>query len=66
LATHEQAEQAVRFFEKYRSYIITYSVGRDIIKNYIDKQSGTDENPVKRWELFSMLLSTPPTASGLK
>jgi len=64
LATHEQAEQGIRFFERDRSRIITYSVGRDIIKNYIGKHGGTDI--VKRWELFYALLSTRPTASGLQ
>ena len=66
LGTPGEVEQAVRFFEKYRSYIITYSVGRDMLKDYIEAHGGTDENYMKRWELFSMLLSTPPTASGLK
>ena len=60
-----EAKQRIRFIEKYRSYIITYSFGRDIIKKYIETHGGTDENPGKRWELFYTLLSTPQTPSGL-
>jgi len=66
LRTPEEAEQHVRFLERYQSYIINYSVGRDIIKSYIEKRGGTDENPQKRWELFCTLLSTPLTVSGLQ
>ena len=60
-----EAKHYIRFIEKYRSYIITYSLGRDIVKNYIEAHGGTDENLGKRWELFYTLLSTPQTPSGL-
>jgi len=66
LLTSKHAEQEVRFYEKYRSYAITYSVGRDILKDYIEAHGGTGENHVKRWELFSSLLTRPPTTSGLR
>ncbi len=43
-----EAKQNMRFIENYRSYVINYSLGRDIVKNYIKKHGGTDENSDKR------------------
>ncbi len=64
LMSKERAEQRLKFIEKYRSYVINYNLGEDLIKNYILKYGGN--NNAKRWSLFKMLLSTPQTPSGLK
>lgn len=66
LRSRESAAKYLDFIKQYRSYVINYNVGMDIVKNYIEKNGGTDENPSKRWELFKNLLSTPQTPSGLK
>ena len=66
LMAPERAEQRIKFIEKYRSYVINYNLGQDIVKNYIEKNGGTEDNPDKRWEIFETLLSTPQTASGLE
>jgi hypothetical protein len=66
LMTPERAEQRIKFIEKYRSYVINYNLGKDIVKDYIEKNGGTKNNPEKRWELFQALLSTPQTPSRLK
>ncbi|MBT4484076.1 MAG: hypothetical protein HOC71_10420 [Candidatus Latescibacteria bacterium] len=66
LHTPKGAEAAIGSFENYRSYVITYSVGRDMLKNYIEAHGSTDENHAKRWELFTSLLTRPPTASALR
>ena len=65
LMTREKAEQDFQFIEQFRTYGITYAVGTEIIKNYIESNGGTSDNPNKRWELFVELLSTPQTPSGL-
>lgn len=65
LMTKERAEQRVRFIEKYRSYVINYNLGQDIVKNYIISHGGIEENPQLRWELFTRLISTPQTPSRL-
>ncbi len=65
LMTAEQAKQRLRFIEKYRSYVINCNLGQDIIKNYIEREGGTESNPEKRWELFKFLLTSPQTPSGL-
>ena len=65
LRTKESADKYVSFIETYRSYVINYNLGMDIVKNYIEKNGGTENNIPKRWELFEHLLSTPQTPSGL-
>jgi hypothetical protein len=66
LDSKERAEQRLKFFEKYRSYIINYSLGLDIVKNYIEKNGGASENEKLKWALFEKIISTPQTPSGLK
>ena len=58
-----RAEQRVRFIEQYRSYVINYNLGKDMVKAYIDRRAGTD--PQKRWTEFEKLLSSPRLPSGL-
>lgn len=65
LRTKESADKYVSFIEKYRSYVINYNLGMDIVKDYIKRNGGTENNPAKRWELFAHLLSTPQTPDGL-
>ncbi|MDY0084052.1 MAG: hypothetical protein RBR74_12785 [Ignavibacteriaceae bacterium] len=65
LRTKESADKYVSFIETYRSYVINYNLGYDIVKNYIESNGGTVDNPTKRWELFEYLLSTPQTPGGL-
>jgi len=65
LMSSEQAKQKIKFVNIYRSYVINYNLGKDIVKNYIERHGGTSENPGKKWELFRYLLTTPQTPSGL-
>ncbi len=65
LLPRERAEKRLSFIEKYRGYVINYNLGQEIVKNYIEKNSGTVNHPEKRWELFKRLLTTPQTPSGL-
>jgi hypothetical protein len=66
LMTKERAERYLKFIEKYRSYVINYNLGKDIVAAYIERSSGTVKNVERRWKLFEKLLSTPQTPSGLK
>ena len=61
----DRAMQRTRFFDQYRSYVINYNLGRDLVANHIQEQGGTVNKPEKRWALFKELLSTPNTASDL-
>jgi hypothetical protein len=61
----ERAAQRVRFIEQYRSYVINYNLGEDLVRESVESRGGTPENPARRWELFGELLSTPRWPSGL-
>jgi hypothetical protein len=64
LAAPGSDTRLLRFIEQYRSYVISYTVGRQIIRDYIDRHGGATD-PAQRWKLFHTLLSTPQTPSGL-
>jgi hypothetical protein len=66
LSSPDKAERNLKFIEKYRSYMINYNLGEDIVRNYVIKKGGTDANPSMRWKIFEYLLKTPQTPSSLK
>jgi len=66
LMPRDRAEQRVRFFEQYRSYVINYNYGKDLVRRFIESRGGTPDHPQKRWEEFEKLLSSPRLPSGLK
>jgi hypothetical protein len=66
LMSPERAEQRVKFIEKYRSYVINYNLGQDLVREYIESRGGVSTNTAKRWEEFGKLLSSPRLPSGLK
>jgi hypothetical protein len=63
LYTRPRAEQRVRFIDQYRSYVINYNLGKDMVADYITRRAGDDER--KRWNAFEELLSSPRLPSGL-
>jgi hypothetical protein len=66
LMPHERAEQRVRFVDQYRSYVINYTYGKDLVRAFIESRGGTAAHPEKRWEEFEKLLSSPRLPSGLR
>jgi hypothetical protein len=66
LYTRPRAEQRVRFIDQYRSYVINYNLGKDIVARYIEAQGGTASNPGRRWTVFEQLLSSPRLPSALQ
>jgi len=67
LRTEAQAAQRLRFIDTYRSYVINYNLGEQLVRNWVEAQGGTAENPDRRWSLFVDLISSPrlPRALGL-
>jgi hypothetical protein len=59
-----RARQRVAFFEKYRSYVINYNFGKDLVREYVEGRANGDAK--KRWEIFAQLLSSPRLPSGLR
>ena len=62
----DRAQQRVKFIEKYRSYVINYNLGKEMVARYIESRGGTSDNPQKRWEEFLNLISSPRLPSGLQ
>ncbi len=58
-----RAEKRVKFIQRYRSYVINYNLGEDMVRRYIEKRSGND--PEKRWSEFGKLLASPRLPSSL-
>jgi hypothetical protein len=66
LMTRERAAQRVRFFDQYRSYVINYNLGKDLVRQYIESRPGVAGSAPRRWEEFTKLLSSPRLPSTLK
>ena len=60
-----RAEKQVSFIEQYRSYVINYNLGKDLVRRYIEGNGGTGDNIEARWREFARLLSSPRLPSGL-
>jgi hypothetical protein len=66
LMPHDRAVQRVKFFDQYRSYVINYNYGKDLVRKYIESRGGTPDHPDRRWQEFEKLLSSPRLPSGLR
>jgi hypothetical protein len=66
LMPRERAAQRVRFFDQYRSYVINYNHGKDLVRRFIESRGGTASQPGTRWREFETLLSSPRLPSGLR
>jgi len=66
LMSRDRAEQRIKFFDKYRSYVINYNVGQDMVKTYIEQTRGAGTDHAKRWKEFAELISSPRLPSQLK
>ena len=61
----DRAKQRVRFFDQYRSYVINYNLGKDMVRQFIESRGGTPDHADTRWAEFEKLLSSPRLPSGL-
>jgi hypothetical protein len=59
-----RARQRVKFFDQYRSYVINYNLGKDLVRNYVEGRA--QGNAERRWQIFAELLSSPRLPSGLR
>jgi len=64
LMPKDRAAQRVRFFDQYRSYVINYNLGKDMVRGYIEKRASADS--ASRWQEFGRLLASPRLPSGLR
>jgi len=54
LSSPERARQRVDFIETYRSYVINYNLGKDMVRDYVERGTASAE---QRWDRFSRMLS---------
>jgi hypothetical protein len=62
IRTPEEAERNVRFVEGFGAYVLNYSLGEQIVSNYIESQSNDE---YEKWEAFQKLIRELPSASDL-
>jgi hypothetical protein len=64
LQSPEAAAKTLRFIDTYRSYVINYNLGRDMVAAYIERTGGS--SPAQRWATFQELLASPRLPADLK
>jgi hypothetical protein len=57
LITPDAAAKTLRFIDTYRSYVINYNLGRDLVAGWVQRIAGEREEA--RWRAFGGLLSAP-------
>jgi len=63
LVSRERAEQMTDFNEQYRSYVINYGLGMEMVRDWIEAQGAA---PVWRWKAMERLLSEPVLPEDLQ
>jgi hypothetical protein len=57
LITPDAAAKTLRFIDTYRSYVVNYNLGRDLVAGWLERTAGDAEEA--RWRSFGALLSAP-------
>jgi hypothetical protein len=65
LLSKERAARYLQFGEQYRSYVVTYDVGFELVRDYIEREADPSAGPEKRWELLRDLYAVPHVPSDL-
>lgn len=52
LSSLARAEQSLKFTERYRSYVINYSTGEDLIRAYVEKAG---DSPAAQWAAYERI-----------
>jgi hypothetical protein len=60
-----RAAQRVRFIDQYRSYIVNYTLGEDLVRRHVEALGGTADRPERRWHALEGILTTPRVPSTL-
>ena len=63
LSSPERARQRTDFFDTYRSYVINYNLGKDMVREYVERDT---EDHAARWRKFEVLLSSPMSPADLQ
>ncbi|HUF10635.1 MAG TPA: hypothetical protein VMO47_15045, partial [Rhodothermales bacterium] len=50
-----RAAQSVRFIDTYRSYVINYNLGKDLVRQYVEREAGETATQDERWAVYAGL-----------
>lgn len=59
LATPARAAQRLDFFERYGAYIVNYAYGEQVVRDHIQRVSGSSRADAAQWRAFFELLTRP-------
>ncbi len=62
LMTQARAEQRLRFIDTYRSYVINYGLGQDMVRAHVQRAGAA---PDARWKRMEAVISQPTTPADL-
>jgi hypothetical protein len=62
LSSPKRARQRTDFFDTYRSYVINYNLGKDMVREYVERDT---EDHAARWQKFEQMLSSPMSPADL-
>lgn len=57
------AEKRVSFIETYRSYVINYNIGQDMVRAHVDRAGKSED---ARWKAMERVISEPTTPADLR
>ncbi|HKY31963.1 MAG TPA: hypothetical protein VJV23_05455 [Candidatus Polarisedimenticolia bacterium] len=60
------ARQRVTFIDRYRTYVINYNLGRDLVRDHVARRAGPGATAAETWRVFAELLSSPRLPSDLR
>jgi hypothetical protein len=63
LMSRERAERSIAFAEHYRSYVINYATGEDLVRAYIERAGPSAE---ARWRAYESILNQPTLPEHLR
>ncbi len=63
LRSRVSAEQSLEFLDTYRSYVINYDLGSEIVGDFVERGGA---NEAERWERFIFILSNPILPEDLR
>ncbi|MBA3521017.1 MAG: hypothetical protein H0T90_00745 [Gemmatimonadales bacterium] len=64
LQSPDAAAKTLRFIDTYRSYVINYNLGRDLVARWVEHEAG--ESAADRWRAFGALLASPRLPGDLQ
>ena len=62
LVSRKRAEQSMAFADQYRSYVINYGLGQDMVRAWVERAG---PGQAERWKRMEALLSEPNTPADL-